>query len=76
MGTPEDLEANCGGCGKRLWLRRGGELTLATRILRLGDDMQFTAKCPKCGESVPVPFLGLRGRGARRLVMVDSARDP
>lgn len=43
-------------CGAELWKRRGGDWTLANRVLKLVDG-GLVAKCPECRRDVPVPFL-------------------
>lgn len=58
--SSERQSAECPGCGEELWKRRRGQLTLRNKIVKLGPD-GLLAKCPECGEDVPVPFLKVTG---------------
>mgnify|MGYP001558146654 CR=1 FL=1 len=85
---PTDLSARCPGCGCELFRVRGGEWTLANKIVRVDADGKVSARCPTqgCGADVPVPFLAAtsppepvaappaaRGRvGVRRVVRLDG----
>ena len=73
MPSGDGRSAKCPGCGAELWKRRGGEYTLANRILKLGTDGGIVAKCPDCRTEVPVPFLTLEPPAAVRLVATGSA---
>jgi predicted RNA-binding Zn-ribbon protein involved in translation (DUF1610 family) len=68
--TPDELRADCPGCGEKLWRQRKGDWTLANRIIKLAKGC-VVAKCPKCGDEVDVPFLQVASpiRAHRRLVV-------
>ena len=68
---PDELRATC-SCGHELWKRRRGELTLVNRILKLVEG-KLVAKCPRCQEDVPVPWLRIETPTKRRMV-VDPSR--
>lgn len=70
MTTAEQVTAEC-PCGHELWKRRAGEWTLANRVLKLREDGQLWAKCPKCRRDVVVPWLRIEPPPpvSRRLVV-------
>jgi hypothetical protein len=53
-----------------MWLKLKGEWCLRQRILKLGQDGRMRAKCDKCGEDVPVPWLAVNQPETTRRRMI------
>lgn len=64
------LRARCNVCDLDLWAKRQGEMTLKTKILKQDTDGNFSAKCPKCGNDVPIPFLRVVDPDAPAILVV------
>jgi hypothetical protein len=61
--------ARC-SCGLDLWAKRQGQMTLKTKILKVDSAGGIHAKCPKCDDEVPVPFLILAPEAAPTIAVV------
>lgn len=75
----EDHSAACPKCGEALYRKRRGEWSLVAKILTFSDDGAVTAKCERCGDPVPVPFLMIRDGRIRPMVrrrVVDNGDPP
>ena len=54
--------AKCPKCNVELWALRKGQMTLRNKILKQDSETGgILAKCPGCGDDVPVPFLQATG---------------